>query len=331
MKLSVIVICYNQLEYIGEAVDSILNQNLNDYEIIIGDDGSDDGSYEYINDNYGGLPHVKIFRMDRAKEGEQRPYVRQCQIRIEALKYVEGEYFAFLDGDDFYCDKEGFQKKINVMELPANSDVSACGSNFWYYLNGEYTCKGVSERLREGRVTKKIYWRHYYTSASTFVFRSSMIGQLNYEVIEKMYNDNIILYCAMQFGNIYYINSATLSYRQEVRNSIWSLGKTRDKHIRQVMEIDMANRINNKMWKESYYRYRNSIKYLLKNKVVDENKELLSLMRELECKEALGLCGDTKRLSCKTIVKHFFLQRYCDIIWWKRYILSHTRFEKYVE
>ena len=64
MKLSVIVICYNQVEYIQKAVDSVLCQKFkDDLEIIIGDDGSNDGSYELIREKYGNKSNIKIFQM----------------------------------------------------------------------------------------------------------------------------------------------------------------------------------------------------------------------------------------------------------------------------
>ena len=49
MKLSVIVPVYNTEEYLKECIDSILNQTLDLYEVIIVDDGSTDGSLDIIN------------------------------------------------------------------------------------------------------------------------------------------------------------------------------------------------------------------------------------------------------------------------------------------
>ena len=49
MKLSIIIVSYNEKEYISEAIESCMSQEGKfDYEIIIGDDGSNDGSLEII-------------------------------------------------------------------------------------------------------------------------------------------------------------------------------------------------------------------------------------------------------------------------------------------
>ena len=44
MKLSIIVLVYKVEEYLGECVDSLLSQTIDDYEIILVDDGSPDNS-----------------------------------------------------------------------------------------------------------------------------------------------------------------------------------------------------------------------------------------------------------------------------------------------
>jgi len=60
MKVSIIVISYNEKLFLQEAFDSCLSQKLNyDYEIIIGDDGSNGGSIELI------LEHEKKYELFR--------------------------------------------------------------------------------------------------------------------------------------------------------------------------------------------------------------------------------------------------------------------------
>ena len=66
-KLSVLVTCYNQIKYIEQAIESVLSQKVNfAYEIIVGDDGSSDGSYELLQQRYGKNSNIKFFQ-DRIK------------------------------------------------------------------------------------------------------------------------------------------------------------------------------------------------------------------------------------------------------------------------
>jgi glycosyltransferase involved in cell wall biosynthesis len=55
---SIIVPLYNKAEYINRALDAVLNQSFTEYEIIIVNDGSTDGSEKIVEDKFG--PHVRI-------------------------------------------------------------------------------------------------------------------------------------------------------------------------------------------------------------------------------------------------------------------------------
>ena len=80
MKVSVIVPVYNTQDYLRKCLDSLLDQNLDDYEIIIVNDGSPDESQKII-DEYkkypiiksyvkvnGGLSDARNYGLDRLKE-----------------------------------------------------------------------------------------------------------------------------------------------------------------------------------------------------------------------------------------------------------------------
>jgi len=132
-KLSVCITCYNQIEYIVRAVESVRNQKMNfPYEILIGDDGSNDGSYQLIIEKYGDIDNIRIFQQDRDENTHEFPNFRHARLIIKLLKEVRGEYFIVLDGDDYYCDLNSFQRKVNILTQPENQDCVLCMSNFKY-------------------------------------------------------------------------------------------------------------------------------------------------------------------------------------------------------
>lgn len=92
VKVSVIVPVYNASEYIGNTLNSIINQNFDGYEIIVIDDGSTDGSLEIINTTLENIeiPH-KIIHQENAGVSVAR------NVGIEASK---GDYLVFIDADD---------------------------------------------------------------------------------------------------------------------------------------------------------------------------------------------------------------------------------------
>lgn len=91
---SIIVPLYNAELYIRKCVESILNQGFCNWEMIIVDDGSTDGSYdicrEYLNDERITLVRIKNSGVSVA--------------RNEGIKRATGDYIIFLDADDYYLD-----------------------------------------------------------------------------------------------------------------------------------------------------------------------------------------------------------------------------------
>ncbi len=91
LLFSVIIPVYNTKTYLSECVDSVLAQNRADYEIILVDDGSSDGS-ELICDEY-------------AKANEKIRVIHQSNMGLSAarnagIEGARGEYILFLDSDD---------------------------------------------------------------------------------------------------------------------------------------------------------------------------------------------------------------------------------------
>lgn len=94
MLISFILPCYNVAQYIERAVNSILNQHLDDYEILIIDDGSEDNLMD-ICKQWCDDTRIKYIRTDNHGVSEARN---------EGLKLAQGEYVCFLDPDDWYED-----------------------------------------------------------------------------------------------------------------------------------------------------------------------------------------------------------------------------------
>jgi len=112
-KISVVMSVYNGEKYLKEAVDSILNQSFKDFEFIIINDGSTDGSKEIL-ENY--------------KDERIRLFNNQNQGLIgslnEAIGYSRGEYIARMDADDISL-PERLEKQISFME---SKKIVLCGS-----------------------------------------------------------------------------------------------------------------------------------------------------------------------------------------------------------
>lgn len=91
-KISVIIPVYNVKKYLNRCVDSILNQTLMDFELILVDDGSTDGS-GLICDNYEKRDRrIKVIHKSNSGQGEARN---------RGIDIALGEYLHFVDSDDW--------------------------------------------------------------------------------------------------------------------------------------------------------------------------------------------------------------------------------------
>ena len=93
-KLSIIIPVYNACKYLKRCVDTLYMQDLDieDFEIIMVNDGSTDNSYEIAQKIESEHSNIKLFTQENAGSSVARN---------NALEHVEGKYVIFVDSDDF--------------------------------------------------------------------------------------------------------------------------------------------------------------------------------------------------------------------------------------
>src|SRR5919112_1147650 len=90
-KVSVVIPCYNQARFLGEAVESVLCQGYSDLEIIVVDDGSEDSTEEVASEYTKDDSRVRLIRQDNKG---------LAAARNRGLSEAGGKYVVFLDSDD---------------------------------------------------------------------------------------------------------------------------------------------------------------------------------------------------------------------------------------
>lgn len=110
--VSVIMPCYNHEKYVGQAIESVLNQTYTNVEFIVCDNGSTDGSYEVIKQYEGKID--KILHLDKNDIEKAGTMLKeQCT----------GKYISFMTSDDFW-EKQKLEKQMQV--LKNNPQIKAC-------------------------------------------------------------------------------------------------------------------------------------------------------------------------------------------------------------
>lgn len=88
---------YNASKYIRLAINSVINQTYDDWELIIVDDGSIDATSEIVKEYLYIDERISYFYQENGKQGKARNF---------AISKAKGDYLAFLDADDLWLPKK---------------------------------------------------------------------------------------------------------------------------------------------------------------------------------------------------------------------------------
>jgi glycosyltransferase involved in cell wall biosynthesis len=100
-RVSIVMTSYNYSRYLRAAIDSVLNQTLSDFELIIVDDGSTDGSQAIV-ESYLGDNRVRFRPVE---------HVGQSAAKNAGIEWVRGPLVAFLDADDIW-ERQKLEKQV---------------------------------------------------------------------------------------------------------------------------------------------------------------------------------------------------------------------------
>lgn len=107
-KVSVNICTYNNAQFLPQAIDSVLNQNYKEIEIIIVDDCSTDNTSEILREYSEKNSRIKVHR------NPQNLGINKS--RNKALSLSTGDYIAVLDSDDYWIEKDKLVKQIGFLE-----------------------------------------------------------------------------------------------------------------------------------------------------------------------------------------------------------------------
>ena len=265
--VSVMITFYNQKPYVKECLDSIFAQKTDfDFEVLIGDDGSSDGTVEEIRavcESYA--KDYRIFIMPREKDKRYEPIERVSGNRINLLKNASGEYCIFFDGDDFFSDELKLQKQVDF--LRSNPDCIACGHPIELYGEGvdSGTCLGKVADCTIKMKGKK-FWKYCYLSSDTALFKNQLKSE-NVKTV-KNFDDNMILLhvlSADEKSKIGILPDAMVKYRQ-LPDSSWNKRSEFEKVCINLKDYVEERIFFPEFRKQSFFRHFVEIKYLYLNR-----------------------------------------------------------------
>ncbi len=253
-KISICITYHNQEEYVASSLCSALSLQFPcDYEILVGDDGSSDGTLSVLQKYQAAEPDkIKLYR--RSTGTHEKLISRASANRLNLAHYATGNYIAFLDGDDFYCDKSFFNEAW--YELRKDNGLVACAFNF-KYLHPNGTEQIFAQQMKRGTYKASYYVANgCYTHVGAILFRNIIDKDKLRELCKiNNFDDNAITIYFLQYGDIKYIDRPVYMYRQ-TGNSLWNCLSSIEKHLLNALDYklisDMAPSLNKEIAKRQY-------------------------------------------------------------------------------
>lgn len=167
-KVSCHIITYNQVNFIGKCIEGILMQKTNfDFEIVIGDDLSSDGTREIL-EQYA-IQYPNLIKLNlRNNRGKGIPGKENF---VSTLKMCRGKYITLCDGDDYWIDPNKLQKQVDFLE-----------NNPDYVIHS-----GVAQILKQNQISQE--YLGLEKEPKTFT-------------VESFYKQNNLVTCTVMFQNI---------------------------------------------------------------------------------------------------------------------------------
>ena len=226
--LSVIVPVYNVEKYLDQCLDSLVNQTLQNFEILVVNDGATDHSQKIIDEYASAYPHlIKALIKQNGGLSDARNF---------GLKQATGQYLAFLDSDD-YVEKDLYENMILLAQKQEADLVVADLEYFWDDQSQEaYVMKGLNKQVNED-------WRKALFLSPLFswnkLYRRELFTHLQLQYpVGKWYEDiPVTLTYFSQIQKMAYYEQVGFHYRQRSTSILGSGYDKRMFHIFDILEM----------------------------------------------------------------------------------------------
>jgi len=173
-KFSIITVVYNDLAGIKKTQKSIAVQTLHDFEWIIIDGDSSDGTKEYIR-------NIEDKNVDVISERDHGIY----HAMNKGISYSKGEFVVFLNAGDYFESENTLEIVAAKLNQYTGIDVLFCGA----YLN----FKNGKKRYRQTRRIEKYIWHGLPANHQATFFRRSLLNEKSYSDKYRLSGDYYII------------------------------------------------------------------------------------------------------------------------------------------
>ncbi len=204
--LAIYMITYNHQDYIDQAIASVMSQNTHfSFRLIIGDDGSKDGTFEKCMQWKEKFPD----QIDVLTSTKNQGVFNNAGRVFEACIATGAKYIALLEGDDYWCSPDKLERQVTILE--SDSTIAASYHNTQFlYSDGHF--KPIRKALPEVLEMKNVVAKYAPFHTSSFVFRTEHFCRP--EWFKNIDSVDLAMYVwHAQFGRFVGINEVMSVYR----------------------------------------------------------------------------------------------------------------------
>jgi len=226
--VTVLMPVYNAEKYVGEAIESILNQTFTDFEFLIIDDGSTDDSAEII----------RSYRDTRIRFVQNEENIKLIATLNKGINLSRGKYICRADADDIN-NLDRIERQVEFMER--NPEYAACSSSIeiFYENNNKREIIIYEKETLEIRF-KKLYQNHFAHPAS--FIRKSIIEENNLRFDEKyLHSEDFFFFVKLsEIGEMHIINQPLVKARKHFTNVSYLNAETQNKNSINVIKYQLS-------------------------------------------------------------------------------------------
>lgn len=228
-KISVIIPVHNAEKYIDKAVQSVMEQNYTNWELLLIENGSEDASLDICKKNAEKDSRIQVLKEKNKGAGSARN---------TGLCSAEGEYIVFIDADDYLPDKSVFQRYMNIAKQ-IRADIIV--SNYVRLWNGKILPAAGHDSFSVYSPDSEEFRFRGFFSVGTLsyvwgkLYRKSFLDQNRIAFSEYPYAEDKLfnMQCYVcgakyafieQIGNVYRKNEDSVSYKYNPESSRCWLG-----------------------------------------------------------------------------------------------------------
>ena len=172
--ISVITCTYNSIKFLDECVYSLQQQSYKDFEHVIQDGGSQDGTIDYIEELVKKTPYISFeHKLDEGIYSGLNNAIQRCR----------GEYICLLNSDDKFYDKSVLKRQISKLK-ENNADIVFGNLVFTDYSGGKITRKWTTKNFRE-----RTDYGTWVPPHTTMLVRRSLLHDIQFDEKYKISAD----------------------------------------------------------------------------------------------------------------------------------------------